>query len=371
MKSSVERLRAAAMRFVDRGTERAAPEVARMMRRARGFGLVAFTILFVGGFLLSLWAGVTAAAWISVAGMTSFAFCLRWMARSDGRHVELASHTGLGLLLAAITTASLAVGGATPISVTYPTLLILAAMYMLGVRAAAFWTALSIASLALVVFTATLPPPEAGAARSSHALIFSSRALVLAATFAIASLGRRFEDRQSERLEFLARHDPLTGLVNRREFEERLQLALARCRRYDRHLALLFIDLDGFKRVNDRHGHGVGDDVLRWVGRTIQERTRDTDVAGRIGGDEFLVLLEDTGTEKDAGTYARRLLERLERATESLPADVVIRASIGVAVYPEDAGDAEGLTRTADAAMYRAKRAGGHRLAHTTGTEAA
>jgi diguanylate cyclase (GGDEF)-like protein len=349
--------------FVERGSEGTSPEIALVIRRTRAFGLIAFTLLFAAGLVIALLAGSAQGVRVSITGMLAFAICLHFMARGRGRYARLASHAGIGVLISAITTAALDLGGASPIIVTYPSLLILATMYMLGVRAAAFWTAVSLAALALVVFTADLPPPPQGVLSPGAGVMFASRGLVLLAVFVIASMGRRFEDRQTELLNFFARHDALTGLANRREFEQRLNLALARCRRYGRRAALLFVDLDGFKQVNDRFGHEAGDDVLRWVARTIEDQTRDTDVAGRIGGDEFLVLLEDVPEEKAATLYAARLLELLESRRGAPSWDFPVRASIGVSLYPDDGHAARELTRAADAGMYEAKRQGGQRVA--------
>ena len=173
------------------------------------------------------------------------------------------------------------------------------------------------------------------------------------------SLGSEGASSDDEQMTFLARRDPLTGLLNRRAFDERLREALARAERYGSRVGLLFLDLDGFKKVNDSEGHARGDALLQQCAERIQSVTRATDAAGRNGGDEFVVLLESIAEPKSAETYAARLLELCAEG-EGLPG---IDASLGIAVYPDHAGDAEGLTGAADAAMYEAKRAGGGRLA--------
>jgi diguanylate cyclase (GGDEF)-like protein len=356
--------------FIDHGAATVTPEKALMMRRARGFGLVAFAVM-LSALLTSLLEGRSATAYVAIAGMVVYGICLHWMSANEGRWAHVACNTSIAFLLAAIAAGSVYVGGAPSISVTYPALLILGTMYVLGVRTAAVWTGLSIVTLGYVCFTATLPAPAPGVLEVGPGFMFVSRSLVIVGVFAIASLGRRFEDQQTEQLQFMARHDPLTGLCNRREFDERLFQGLARAQRYRRRPALLFIDLDSFKQVNDQYGHGVGDDVLRGVAQVLQEQTRKTDAAGRIGGDEFVVLLEDAGDAKTAEAYAKRLLEGLTQTENDHLAPVSIRASIGVALFPDDGQDAERLIRSADSAMYLAKRSGGNcaRLANDTGAD--
>ena len=161
-----------------------------------------------------------------------------------------------------------------------------------------------------------------------------------------------------EKLEFLAHHDALTGLPNRVLFSEHLEQGLSLARREQRGLGLLFIDLDEFKPVNDRHGHAVGDILLRQVGVRIREVLRRSDIVGRIGGDEFMVLLGQVGNPLDAA----RIAEKVRRALASpfLIDDkaLSIGSSIGVALFPEHGLDAVELTRHADQAMYQAKHAG-------------
>lgn len=361
MPDLVHKLRGAVARFVDHGSEGAAPDTALVIRRARSFGFVAFGVLCTA-MAASLVQGHVRTACFSLSGMGVYGACMHWMSRDAGRWVRPACHVAIGYLLVTITLASLYLGGASPASVTYPTLLILGAMYALGVRAAVAWTISSIAALGWVVFSATLPPPAPGALEMGPGLIFFSRASVLGGVFAIAALGRRFEDRQTEQLRFLARHDPLTGLYNRREFDQRMGEALARAQRYGHQPCLLFIDLDSFKQINDVYGHAVGDEVLRAVAGVLAEQTRRTDASGRIGGDEFAVLLEDGGEAKSAERHALRLLARIRASEDQQLAPVAVRASIGLAIHPRHGADAEALMRSADAAMYRAKRAGGDRV---------
>lgn len=159
--------------------------------------------------------------------------------------------------------------------------------------------------------------------------------------------------------EFVASHDVLTALPNRRSVLNAVSVALGRSRKRNTSLALLFIDLDDFKSINDRHGHAVGDRILKHAAERLAHGIRIRDTIGRIGGDEFVVLLEDMGV--DAGLYAERVAESLKAAL-SIPFHEgaiveVIGATIGVAVYPTDARDFAGLLECADRRMYEHKSA--------------
>ena len=167
-----------------------------------------------------------------------------------------------------------------------------------------------------------------------------------------------------EQLRYQALHDPLTGLPNRQLFLDRLTMALSRGRRENCTIAVMFIDLDGFKRINDQVGHIEGDRLLRKAAQRLQQAVRDRDTIARFGGDEFVVILEQITDQTGIEQTARRVLDAL--AAESSPQDesdattAAIRASIGIAVSEPDRSDADELLRQADAAMYKAKRAGGH-----------
>lgn len=160
-------------------------------------------------------------------------------------------------------------------------------------------------------------------------------------------------------LEAMARFDPLTGLANRATFEERLLQEAQRASRHDRRFALLFMDLDGFKAINDRHGHKAGDQVLIDVAQVLASNCRATDLAARQGGDEFVVLL----AEIEELTAAEKAAEKLRARIAALSWNQMqVGASIGLALWPDDADDPETLMRLADDAMYRAKGAGKNRI---------
>jgi diguanylate cyclase (GGDEF)-like protein/PAS domain S-box-containing protein len=165
-----------------------------------------------------------------------------------------------------------------------------------------------------------------------------------------------------EEMRRLAYHDALTGAANRALLEERLGEALARARRDHTQLALVLLDLDDFKAINDDFGHAVGDAVLVGFARRVGAIVRETDLLARLGGDEFAVLLTGLRGSNGALTFARRLLGRL-----SAPLDVGgqkhrCRASVGIAIWPEDGGEAAALLQHADDALYAAKRQGGSRF---------
>ena len=172
--------------------------------------------------------------------------------------------------------------------------------------------------------------------------------------------------RGEEQLAYLAYHDPLTQLPNRILVEQQLDLALARARRSGGAVALMFVDLDDFKEVNDRLGHAAGDQLLTGVAARLRDVLRDSDVLARQGGDEFLVLISDLADDPAAACelVAAKLLSALREPFVVAGAEVRTGASIGVSLFPSDAADTESLLRHADSAMYRAKAGGGGRLAY-------
>ena len=156
-------------------------------------------------------------------------------------------------------------------------------------------------------------------------------------------------------LEYLARHDPLTGLINRAQFEDHCNQAIAACGRSREAVSVLFIDLDAFKIVNDSYSHAIGDRLLAVAAARITKQLSPLDVAGRIGGDEFTVLMTGLSLREDAMGLANRLLAALSETYRIDDHEIVISASIGIAGCPLDALDAATLIANADAAMYAAK----------------
>lgn len=167
------------------------------------------------------------------------------------------------------------------------------------------------------------------------------------------------EQKQAEEeIRKLAYHDPLTGLPNRALFNDRLVVALANARRTKVPLAVMLLDLDRFKEVNDSLGHAVGDQLLRAVGQRLTSILRKGDTICRIGGDEFLLLLPGMARAEHAATVAERILQGIRNPFVLDGRELHVTTSLGIAVYPEDGVDGDTLIRNADIAMYGAKEAG-------------
>jgi diguanylate cyclase (GGDEF)-like protein/PAS domain S-box-containing protein len=177
-----------------------------------------------------------------------------------------------------------------------------------------------------------------------------------------ASLGTAFDiterKRAEERVRNLAYHDALTGLPNRRLFNDRLQVALAQAHRHREPLAVLFLDLDHFKLINDSLGHALGDRLLQRVALRLIGCVREGDTVARLGGDEFLLLLPGLGRPEDVGRVADKVLEALRQPFPLGDRELMVSASMGISVYPGDGGDVETLVNNSDVAMYRAKEQG-------------
>ena len=161
-----------------------------------------------------------------------------------------------------------------------------------------------------------------------------------------------------DKLDHMAHHDPLTALPNRLLFQDRLQHALQRAARNHEQLAILFIDLDRFKNVNDTLGHHVGDELLKQVAGALSGRLRDGDTLARLGGDEFIVLLENVDGQFGAGHVAEKLMAMFEQPFMVSDYELFVTGSVGISLYPHDAEDLNMLIRNADVAMYQAKARG-------------
>jgi diguanylate cyclase (GGDEF)-like protein/PAS domain S-box-containing protein len=161
-----------------------------------------------------------------------------------------------------------------------------------------------------------------------------------------------------ERIKNLAYFDVLTGLPNRRLFTDRLQVATANAHRHRHLLAIMFLDLDLFKRINDTLGHGVGDQVLVETAKRISQCVREGDTVARLGGDEFTILLPEVERVEDAAKLAERLIDHVKQPFMIDEHELYVTTSIGIAVYPDDGSTVEALIKNADTAMYRAKDLG-------------
>jgi diguanylate cyclase (GGDEF)-like protein/PAS domain S-box-containing protein len=181
---------------------------------------------------------------------------------------------------------------------------------------------------------------------------------------ALGELERAVAERTAEleeakaRAQHLADHDALTGLPNRRLLEDRLTQALALSHRNRKSSAVMFVDIDRFKTINDSLGHAVGDALLKEVAGRLVKQLREGDTICRIGGDEFVVVLPEVKRSSDVAHVAQKVIEQLSQPLVVEERELVVTCSIGIAVYPDDGRDAESLIRNADAAMYHAKELG-------------
>lgn len=163
---------------------------------------------------------------------------------------------------------------------------------------------------------------------------------------------------QQVQFEHQANHDTLTGLPTIRIASDRMEVAINHAKRSDEKVALLFLDLDDFKQINDTHGHEAGDEVLKAIAKRIESTIRESDTACRIGGDEFLVLLSIISSREQVEEVCRRLINVVGKTLDYNGHELHVGVSIGIALYPDDASDAASLRRRADDVMYSVKKAG-------------
>ncbi len=160
------------------------------------------------------------------------------------------------------------------------------------------------------------------------------------------------------RLDYLAHHDTLTGLPNRLLFHDRLSHAISKARRTKQTVALLFLDLDRFKNINDSLGHEIGDQVLCQVARRLEALVRDSDTLARLGGDEFVIALEQAKEAREVTIVAEKIIEKLSKPLQVGPHELFVTTSVGISLFPSNGEDIESLMKSADVAMYRAKECG-------------
>jgi two-component system cell cycle response regulator len=165
----------------------------------------------------------------------------------------------------------------------------------------------------------------------------------------------------SEMMHRLALHDALTGLPNRRLLEDRIGKAIERARRNQTHVVLMYIDLDGFKQVNDTCGHDVGDELLKLVAQRLIESARQEDTVARLGGDEFMLVLEEVTHPEDIHMPATKLITAVAAPYLIKGKEILITTSVGISLFPEQSVSVEALVSLADKALYEAKRSGKNR----------
>lgn len=255
-----------------------------------------------------------------------------------------------------------------------PTAEVLGEVRLLGRSTFSFVLGLSLLAAVLALFFArAVTRPVAQMVRAARAFSHNQQASALPVRRRdeLGILARGLADMQAQirqqmdeltdshaRLEALVRSDALTGLASRRHFAEQLPPALARARRRRSRLALVFVDLDHFKAVNDTYGHDVGDRLLIHVAHVLRDAVRQTDLVARLGGDEFVMLLEDLKQREDLDRLADTLLQAFRQPVEIAGHALEVGVSIGIALHPDDGDDAEALMKKADQAMYRAKARG-------------
>jgi diguanylate cyclase (GGDEF)-like protein len=172
----------------------------------------------------------------------------------------------------------------------------------------------------------------------------------------------------AERIHHLAHHDPLTGLPNRFTLEARLEQSLADGRRHETKVAVMFIDLDRFKYINDSLGHQVGDQLLIEISKRFQSAVRDSDTVARLGGDEFVIVLPGIASGSDAATVAGKIIARAAEPVRYETHELHTSASVGISVFPDDGEDVDTIMKNADTAMYHAKSAGKNNFQFFAGT---
>ena len=286
---------------------------------------------------ISLVAASIGIAFLASLAALTLAFRLRRRYSRGAVFAKLGSAAVLGLGIAAMHYTGMAAARFAPgtVSLVPPSLA--------GLDDAFLAELIGVAALGLLGVTVVLSAFDAARAARTEALALALQA-------------------RNEQLRAAALYDALTGLPNRVLLDERLIQAVRRSERSGKPFAVMFVDLDRFKPVNDAYGHDVGDRLLKAVSERMQSCVRGEDTVARAGGDEFIVLLAELGRGPDAGVVGEKMLKELARPFEVGPHQLDIGASIGISVYPDDAREVKTLLLHADAAMYQAKHAGRHQL---------
>lgn len=335
--------------------------------------------------------GLTLASLFSAVFARSFLDTRQWLPRWDRFLLALCAASALAVLASVLLPMHLALQTLSVISLLVTPTLLITGFVCVGYRVpgarlfALAWLILLSGAVLLALRNFALIPTNF---LTLHAMQIGSGLEMILLSFALAArfneLKRQREaalqlnekvlaQRVAERTEELeqanrllserALRDPLTGLANRRALQQHLEQALARTQRRDERLAVMLIDLDGFKPINDQHGHGCGDKVLIEVAQRLKQCLRTTDIPARLGGDEFVVICENVQSAEAAGQLAERLLQALDSPIQVESGAVRVGASIGIALS-RGRDDATTLTRRADAAMYQAKAAGRNCVRH-------
>jgi diguanylate cyclase (GGDEF)-like protein len=240
------------------------------------------------------------------------------------------------------------------------------AVTLMGTRWAYVWTALKVGAWLVILVLESTGVQMAritleGNVGMAHAIALLGTALVVMSVLRSYDTSnrrlRRTMEEKAERLDFLASHDPLTGIPNRRAFFDQAHKSLRAAARTRRPFALLVIDLNDFKQINDRHGHKVGDAVLKHFARRLRAGFRETDFIARLGGDEFAIILEPVSTVEGVERVLERFAAMGDNEVDVEGTTVPYRYAVGSALYPDQGRDIVGLFEWADSAMYHTKRA--------------
>jgi diguanylate cyclase (GGDEF)-like protein len=258
--------------------------------------------------------------------------------------------------------------GGTASSPMLPMLVLVAeyAFLLIGLRGGLWWSAVVISTLctlAMVNYSGVQfevishPAHMAFYQIATPLLLLVTSALALVLYEVMTSNLRRALAMERNQFAHKAAHDPLTGLANRDEFQRNLMFAIRQAHLRQRHCAVVYIDLDRFKPINDQYGHATGDQVLRVVAERLQQFVRGSDIVARLGGDEFAVILMGLADVAEASALVEKLRGVIEQPIPHGGATLAVGASYGIAIYPDMADSSTELLRLADEAMYNAKRA--------------
>ena len=297
--------------------------------------------------------------WVKLGVVVAITFALLWMSQ---RQPAIARHRGWTIIIIGLVIVGF--GDALNIYSTTPTVQAFASAYVLDIVRYSAWTVGNV--LLAVGFWHWLPLvvaiKEAKEELKQANELLESQVIQRTAELKSANdkLHHDLEERKrvEQSIRHIAHHDALTGLPNRSLFRDRLTHAMAQADRYHQKLAVMFLDLDRFKAINDTLGHNVGDQLLKIAAERLRSCVRDSDTVARLGGDEFTVIVEDIVEDHDAAAVAQKILDTLSQPFNLYGHEVFISVSVGVTLYPSDDENADNLLRNADSAMYRAKEFG-------------
>ena len=297
--------------------------------------------------------------WVKLGVVVAITFALLWMSQ---RQPAIARHRGWTIIIIGLVIVGF--GDALNIYSTTPTVQAFASAYVLDIVRYSAWTMGNV--LLAVGFWHWLPLvvaiKEAKEELKQANELLESQVIQRTAELKSANdkLHHDLEERKrvEQSIRHMAHHDALTGLPNRSLFRDRLTHAMAQADRYHQKLAVMFLDLDRFKAINDTLGHNVGDQLLKIAAERLRSCVRDSDTVARLGGDEFTVIVEDIVEDHDAAAVAQKILDTLSQPFNLYGHEVFISVSVGVTLYPSDDENADNLLRNADSAMYRAKEFG-------------